>query len=315
MPRYWWVSQNKTYNHEVGGGYLWSPQLNNAGTRVAAYDQMTEIRRGDVIFSFAGAEIRAVGVALESAFESEKPPVFGTAGEVWASIGWRVPVEFTTIDAPIRPSNHMELLRPLLPEKYSPIRSNGVGNQQYLFPVPDEMAFALLGLLRNPLLPDPEDLLPALDPLSLTPSDREILFERSTSETEKQALVLARRGQGLFRNRVRAFEPQCRVTSVSSDRLLIASHIKPWKVATNDERLDGNNGLFLSPHVDKLFDAGFITFTKRGVIEVSQALDSDVLPKWRIDPRQNIGYFTSDQAYFLGHHQQNVFLGVNPTIN
>jgi len=202
----------------------------------------------------------------------------------------------------------MELLGPLLPEKYSPIQPNGVGNQQYLFPVPEPMAFALLELLRNPSLPAPEDLLPALDPLLLTQGDREILTEGSASATEKQALVLARRGQGLFRNRVRAFEPRCRVTGVSSDKLLIASHIKPWKTANNEERLDGNNGLFLSPHIDKLFDSGFITFTSRGAMKVSESLDSDVLPKWKIDPHRNIGLFTSDQSYFLRHHEENVFI-------
>ncbi len=269
---------------------------------------MTEIRPGDIVFSFAGTEVRAVGVALGEAYEAEKPPIFGAAGETWSATGWRVPVEFTRIDAPIRPAQHMQVLAPLLPAKYSPIRADGVGNQQYLFPVPEAMAFALLGLLGNPLLPDPSDLLAPLNPMALTPEDQEILSEAQATETEKQALVQARRGQGLFRNRVRAFEPHCRVTGVSSDRLLIASHIKPWKTATNQERLDGNNGLFLSPHIDKLFDSGFITFTPRGALRVSGQLDSDVLPRWSIDPTQNFGAFSKDQAYFLEFHGESVFV-------
>ena len=305
---YWWVSQNKTFHHEVGGGYLWSPITNNVGQRNAAYDFMTEIQAGDVVFSFAGTEIRAVGIALGGAFEAPKPKVFGAAGDTWSAIGWKVPVEFTRMDSPIRPANHMETLAPLLPSKYSPIRENGAGNQQYLFPVPDDMANSLLSLMGNPYLPGPSDLMPNLDPSALTPSDREILSEPEVSETEKQSLVLARRGQGLFRNRVRVFEPRCRVTGVSSDKLLIASHIKPWSVASNEERLDGNNGLFLSPHIDKLFDAGFITFSGKGNIKVSAKLDQDVLPKWSIDPTNNVGAFSSDQAYFLDYHEARVFL-------
>jgi hypothetical protein len=202
----------------------------------------------------------------------------------------------------------MEVLEPLLPAKYSPIRADGVGNQQYLFPVPEEMAFALLTLLGNPALPAPEDLLPALDPMAITPLDQEILSEQTATETEKHALVLARRGQGLFRNRVKAFEPHCRVTGVSSDKLLIASHIKPWKTASNAERLDGNNGLFLSPHIDKLFDAGFITFTAKGALQVSARLDTDVLPRWSIDPTHNVGSFSKDQTYFLEHHREYVYV-------
>lgn len=201
----------------------------------------------------------------------------------------------------------MEVLAPLLPDKYSPIRPNGVGNQQYLFPVPEPMAFALLGLLGNPWLPDPEQLLTPMDPLMLTAEDRELLAAPLVTETEKQSLVQARRGQGLFRSRVRAFEPRCRVTFVSSDKLLVASHIKPWKVASNEERLDGNNGLFLSPHIDKLFDGGFITFTPRGEMRVSSMLDRDVLPKWHIDQDANVGSFSKDQAYFLGHHAEIEF--------
>lgn len=303
---YWWVSQNKTFHHEVGGGYLWSPITNNLGQRNAAYDFMTEIRAGDVVFSFAGTEIRAVGIALGSAFESPKPTVFGAAGDTWSTIGWKVPVEFTRMEAPIKPANHMETLAPLLPPKYSPIRENGFGNQQYLFPVPDDMAFALMSLMGNPALPAPSDLLPQIDSMALTASDQEILSEPEVSETEKQSLVLARRGQGLFRNRVRVFEPRCRVTGVSSDKLLIASHIKPWSAASNEERLDGNNGLFLSPHIDKLFDAGFITFSAKGAIKVSDKLDKDVLPKWSIDATRNVGAFSRDQAFFLEYHETHV---------
>jgi hypothetical protein len=305
---YWWVSQNKTFHHEVGGGYLWSPITNNAGKRNAAYDHMTEIRSGDIVFSFAGMEIRAVGVAIGSAYEADKPTIFGSAGDTWSATGWRVPVEFTSMDAPIRPSQHMDVLAPLLPDKYSPIRPNGVGNQQYLFPVPESMAFALLVLLGNPRLPEPEQLLAPMDPLMLTAEDRKLLALPLVTETEKQSLVQARRGQGLFRSRVRAFEPRCRVTAVSSDRLLIASHIKPWSASSNQERLDGNNGLFLSPHIDKLFDAGFITFSAKGSMKVSSLLDHDVLPKWRVDPTANVGTFSKDQAYFLAHHVSQVFL-------
>ena len=303
---YWWVSQNKTFHHEVGGGYLWSPITNNRGQRNAAYDFMTEIQAGDVVFSFAGTEIRAVGTALGGAFEASKPTVFGSAGDSWATTGWRVPVDFTRVDSPIKPSQHMEILAPLLPAKYSPLQASGFGNQQYLFPVPADMAETLLSLLGDPNLPELGELTPRLDAMTLTASDKEILLAPEVSETEKQTLVLARRGQGLFRNRVRVFEPQCRVTGVGSDQLLIASHIKPWSVASNEERLDGNNGLFLSPHIDKLFDAGFITFSGKGNIEVSEKLDKDVLPKWSIDPGRNVGHFSKDQAFFLEYHEAHV---------
>src|SRR5687768_1513924 len=72
--------------------------------------------------------------------------------------------------------------------------------------------------------------------------------------TFREQLVRARRGQGVFRANVLLREESCRVTHVSEPRHLKASHIKPWRDATDAERLDGANGLLLSPHIDHLFD-------------------------------------------------------------
>jgi putative restriction endonuclease len=81
-------------------------------------------------------------------------------------------------------------------------------------------------------------------------------------DTTKERLVLSRVGQGLFRKRVKMFEQKCRVTDIQDDNYLIASHIKPWARADDHERLDGNNGLLLSPHIDRLFVRGYMTFSK-----------------------------------------------------
>lgn len=65
----------------------------------------------------------------------------------------------------------------------------------------------------------------------------------------------------MFRADVLLREEACRVTRVSEARHLTASHIKPWRDATDTERLNGANGLLLSPHIDHLFDEGYITFS------------------------------------------------------
>jgi len=303
--RYWWVNQNQTYNHEVGGGYLWSPKKNSNGGRNQFYDNMTLVEPGDIVFSFAGTYIRAVGIALSNAVTSEKPKVFGSTGENWSQEGWKVAVEFVKQENPVRPKDHMHLLREHLPAKYSPLQANGDGLQGvYLAEVPFGMAQVLMNLM-NAVIPDmPVYTLAGLD---FVPEEQEIISLDSLRETEKATLVMSRRGQGIFRDRVKAIEQACRVTGVSAEKFLVASHIKPWKESDNQERIDGNNGLFLSPHVDKLFDSGFITFTAKGKMLVSDLLDPDVLPKWKIDPTGNFGRFNSDQAYFLEHHQLELF--------
>ncbi len=55
--------------------------------------------------------------------------------------------------------------------------------------------------------------------------------------------------------------------------MLIASHIKPWRDADNQERLDTYNGLLLLPNYDKLFDLGYISFNPKGKIMCSRLLD------------------------------------------
>lgn len=79
-------------------------------------------------------------------------------------------------------------------------------------------------------------------------------LQQVPSATEGDALTKARLGQGLFRQRVAKQEPIYRVTGLARQEFLIASHIKPWRDCDHQERLDGANGLPLSPHVDKLFN-------------------------------------------------------------
>jgi putative restriction endonuclease len=302
--KYWWVNQNQTYKHEVPGGYLWSPKLRADGARNQFYENMLAVEPGDIIFSFSDTFIKAVGVASGIARSLTKP-FFGEAGKNWSDDGWYVSVDFILSEFPIRPKEHMGILAPLLPDKYSPLTRDGNGLQGvYLAEVPAEMGAALLSLLGNQDLRMP---VVQLSDLTFDAEEQQIVADDALTETEKSTLVLSRRGQGKFRARVQTVEKYCRVTGVSARELLIASHIKPWADSNNIERLNGNNGLFLSPHIDRLFDGGFITFTANGEMLVSPKLDGDVLNKWAVDPFAKVGKFNDEQSYFLEYHQLKRF--------
>src|SRR5258707_431640 len=145
--RHWWVNQNQTYRHEVQGGYLWSPKRNANGARNPFYESMREVAPGDLIFSFMDTRILAVGIAQSYCWESPKPLEFGNAGQNWENIGWKVKVNFTELANKVRPKDHIDILRPLLPEKYSPLQPNGNCLQSvYLTEVPIPLAEALIGL-------------------------------------------------------------------------------------------------------------------------------------------------------------------------
>jgi len=134
-----------------------------------------------------------------------------------------------------------------------------------------------------------------------------ILRDAGLSPIEKEALIVARRGQGVFREKVLAVEPRCRVTGVDDSHFLIASHMKPWNESSNLERLSENNGLMLAPHVDYLFDKGLISFTDIGDILVSQHCAADVLAAWGISRTINVGPFEKMQRPFLAYHRAYCF--------
>ena len=146
--RYWWVSQNQTYRPEVSGGYLWSPKRKANGDRNPFYDFMREVAPGDAVFSFADTRISAIGIISSHAYEAPKPLEFGQAGAYWDMIGWRVDVRFFELRLPIRPSEHMAVLAPLLPQRYAPLLPTGSGLQSiYLTHLPETLAVALIDLI------------------------------------------------------------------------------------------------------------------------------------------------------------------------
>jgi hypothetical protein len=299
------VSQNATFEEEATGGFMWSPKTNADGKANRSYDNMTLINRGDIIFSYAETIIRAIGVATTSAYESTKPQSFGSKGSNWLDAGWRVDVDYSTLETKIKPKDFMEQIGPLLPDRHSPLRPNGVGNQAYLFEISSGMATLLMDLVHAPEL---KLEVATLSDLTFNEEEQLVIADRTLEETVKATLVQARRGQGLFRRRVHLIEVGCRVTQVTAEKLLIASHIKPWASSNNRERMSGNNGLFLSPHVDALFDKGLITFTNKGRMEISPTLEKDVLARWKIDPKMNVGKFNSEQSYFLEYHNEKKFI-------
>src|SRR6185312_14064234 len=105
--RHWWVNQNRTYRHEVEGGYLWSPKRNANGARNPFYESMREVAPGDLVVSFVDTRIPAIGIAQSFCYESPKPNEFGDIGANWEDIGWRVRVKFIRLRNQIRPKDHI----------------------------------------------------------------------------------------------------------------------------------------------------------------------------------------------------------------
>jgi HNH endonuclease len=134
--------------------------------------------------------------------------------------------------------------------------------------------------------------------------DRAMWARRDISETMKMRLVSSRVGQGAYRDNVMQIEKRCRITGIADRQYLRASHIKPWCKSTDLEKLDGYNGLLLSPHVDLLFDHGWISFSNNGKLLLSAKLAPTVLVAWGIPKDLNVGEFRAEQRKYLAWHRE-----------
>lgn len=139
--------------------------------------------------------------------------------------------------------------------------------------------------------------------------ERALLLRIMDGPREVQQLINARRGQGVFRSNLEKIEINCRITGLRSIQHLRASHIKPWRKSDDQEKIDGHNGLLLSPHCDHLFDRGWVTFNDDGVMITSGALEREVLLSWRIEPPAAPSEFLPRQVEYLEYHREVVFKG------
>jgi len=148
---------------------------------------------------------------------------------------------------------------------------------------------------------------------ALLVEDEDDIHERRTLERvdigprEKQTLVMSRRGQGKFKSNVSAIESGCRITGTRVKKHLIASHINPWAKSNDEEKLDGNNGLLLAPHVDHLFNIGLISFKDNGDLMVSSRMSKSILGEWSLPKSKNVGKFNAKQRKYLKMHREKIY--------
>ena len=139
----------------------------------------------------------------------------------------------------------------------------------------------------------------------LAPKQLKKLYETSTTKMGK-----FRVGQHIFRNNVMVrAKSKCEITGVMDKRVLIASHIVAWKdCKSGEDRLDGNNGLLLTPNLDKLFDRGVISFDNDGNMLVNTDDNEKLLRKLLTDGANGIirllNELNEEQKIFLAKHRK-----------
>lgn len=121
----------------------------------------------------------------------------------------------------------------------------------------------------------------------------------------------ARDGQGKYREQLLEQCRYCPFTMIGDERLLIASHIKPWAASNDTEKTDPYNGYMLSPMYDKLFDRGFITITEDRHVILSEFISPYT---WKQIGLKNNTFYNAipmddKRIEYLTFHHQSVFKG------
>lgn len=295
---YWWVNHDKMNKEEIAGGYIWCPQNTDKVERVG-YANLTLVNEGDVVFSYAKQKVGHVGIAKSSFLASPRPaaPGYSDKHRDWQPEGWRVPIDWEPAKFPMSPKQHLDELAPYPGQTHGALRDTGDGKEaMYLSAVPSEIGEAVLRLVGHGVV---------TFPFVSEEDDADQIQRSQLKETEKKALIDARVGQGKFRRDVISLHKRCPITGVGNPDLLIASHIKAWKrPCTNLERLDPHNGLLLAPHIDKLFDRGFISFSSEGKLLVRDKATEAVLAQWKISLDKRIPITGDAQRAYLDHHRK-----------
>lgn len=124
-----YVYQNKTYNEEYRGGFIWSPKFASGGHKNAGYETMKEVKKGDVIIHSYQGKIVAIGIAESNCYSADRP---NSAFDEWDIDGWKVDIIYYPLENPIKTSDYIEKLYELQPSKNGPYTCSLRGKQQYL---------------------------------------------------------------------------------------------------------------------------------------------------------------------------------------
>ena len=145
------------------------------------------------------------------------------------------------------------------------------------------------------------DLFPLVSPVADPTEKYDIVPPNST---ERKGLVTSRVGQGAYRKRIiHRWEYKCAVTGFNKLDILIASHIVPWCDSNDNERLDVDNGILLSPNYDALFDKHLISFEDSGRIILSDSIDIKAYERIGLSGREKIHNLSQFNLNYLNRHR------------
>ncbi|NMY90052.1 HNH endonuclease [Pseudomonas oryzihabitans] len=292
---FYWVNVGKTFNEALLENFLWAPiqskSKSGKAKKLRHWEVVSEITRGDVIFCAYNRHLTKVAIAVSDAYPTPRP----TSREFkeWNNEGNRVDVTFNNNTRAVLKKQIAEQFLADFNDSCDPPLFNQSGglNQIYMSKLSNEAGQFLLEATNT--------LGDFIDKIITEGSIKTI------SETTRETIILARVGQGRFReDLLNKWSGKCCLTGLDMPNLLVASHIVPWASSTNKERLDFRNGLLLSPHIDRLFDSGLISFADDGKVLISNKLKKKARLIFGLSEESSIGTLHEETRNYMKRHRQ-----------
>jgi len=162
----------------------------------------------------------------------------------------------------------------------------------------NDEGFCMLQLIAG----DWENIISEQD-LELIKSVTSLLDTLLLPEYEKKAIVKQRVGHSRFASLVKQRAQNMCQINPGINRNLVASHIKPWVLSKNNEKVDIANGLCLSPNYDCLFEDGHIGFNDDGSIIIKGLSESEMSAYGLVGTE--VIKVVSEQIKYLTWHRVN----------
>lgn len=252
---YWWVNQGRTWDHEYKGGFLWAPFKNNAGRPCWHWDTMDELQEGDHVFSYVHGKIVSVSKVKVPSYKSQKPKLFTE----WNRDGRKCDVIYKVLNTPIIINEHMDNIRPFLPDVHSPLQQNGRANQIYLVQLNQELGEYFINFFDESILFYDNAQVGSTEDVEQIIAQDDGDPERRTITVEVTRVI---RDTRLSKDIKRKYDYKCQIcdlsiyTNTEAGKYAEAAHIKPIEKGGDDLK---NNIICLCPNHHTMLDYGSIS--------------------------------------------------------
>lgn len=293
---FFWVNIGASHKEVVKGKFLWAPSyaIGKKNQRIsnAGWNTVPTVKSGDVIFCHLDGFLIYVGVASADAYPAQRPATRTYDG--WQNDGCQIDVNLTILLPQVDITQFKSVLIDIHNEYCTPALFTKIDtlSQQYMIALPQGAGALIMSCLGDAEIKVDE---------SVAEKTRKKKLEKGGV---REAKSYARIGQGQFREDVLSlWNNTCPVTGVSKIDMLTASHVVPWSISTDEEKIDPHNGFPFSPAIDRLFDRGYISFGAKGEMLVKPAITKQELQKLGVPYPMSVTPLNSQQLAYLARHR------------